>query len=93
MKENYQYPLDLNWTTEEIVKVVDLYQALEDAYEKGIDNKEFLEKYQAFKSVAKSVGEQRRLGREFEELTGYSLYHTLATAKNNSFKKLKMKGE
>lgn len=93
MKENYQYPLDLDWSYEEMLKVVDLWQALEDAYEKGIDRQTFLKKYQDFKTVVKSIGQERQLGREFENSSGYSLYRTVKAAKANSTKRLKMKGE
>ena len=55
---DYQYPLDLDWSTDEI--------------------------------VVPSIGEERRLGRDFEDLSGYSLYRTVQAAKTTSGK-LKMK--
>lgn len=91
MKE-YQYPLNLDWTTDEMVIVMNMWDALEQAYEKGIAAETFMKTHQAFKTVVRSIGEERRLGREFEELTGYSLYRTLQEAKANPTKKLKMKG-
>jgi uncharacterized protein YktA (UPF0223 family) len=33
----YQYPIDYHWTTDEIVDVIKFYEAVERAYEKGID--------------------------------------------------------
>lgn len=89
--KDYQYPLDLDWTSEEMVKVVELWSALEQAYEKGIDKSLFLEKYQRFKTVVPSIGEERRLGREFEKLSGYSLYRTVKEAKGQSKKIVRMK--
>ena len=50
------------------------------------------EKYQAFKTVVKSIGEERRLGKDFELISGYSLYHTVKFAKENKKALLKMKG-
>ena len=32
----YDYPLDFDWTTEEIIDVMSLYNAVEQAYEGGI---------------------------------------------------------
>lgn len=90
--QNYQYPIDMEWTNEEIILVVTLWQALEDSYEKGISAEKFLQAYQGFKSVVKSLGEERQLGREFEKLTGYSLYKTVQQAKAHPDKKLRMKG-
>ncbi|AYW48704.1 hypothetical protein C7K38_10135 [Tetragenococcus osmophilus] len=90
--QDYQYPLDMEWTKEEIILVVNLWQALEDSYEKGISAEKFLEAYQGFKTVVQSIGEERKLGREFEKLSGYSLYKTVQQAKAHPDQKLKMKG-
>ncbi|WP_409173877.1 UPF0223 family protein [Enterococcus mundtii] len=88
----YQYPLDLDWTTEEMVIVMNMWEALEKANEQGINNQEFLSNYQQFKTVIKSIGEEKRLGREFEKASGYSLYRTIQEAKKNTNKMLKMNG-
>ncbi|MHC5248008.1 UPF0223 family protein [Enterococcus sp. LJL90] len=90
--EDYQYPLDLDWQTAEMVTVIELWQAVELAYEKGIENKLFLMKYQKFKQVVPSIGEEKKLGREFEGESGYSLYRTVQAAKQNPQKILRMKG-
>ena len=33
---NYSYPIDLEWSHEEMNKVIKLWNAVEEAYEKGI---------------------------------------------------------
>ncbi|WP_301359145.1 UPF0223 family protein [Enterococcus spodopteracolus] len=88
----YQYPLDLDWTTEEMVIVMNMWEALEKANEQGINNQKFLTTYQQFKTVIKSIGEEKRLGREFEKVSGYSLYRAVQEAKKNTNKMLKMNG-
>ncbi|MFP7306953.1 UPF0223 family protein, partial [Enterococcus faecalis] len=50
----------------------------------------FLTTYQQFKTVVKSIGEEKRLGREFENASGYSLYRTLQQAKKQGSGKLKL---
>ena len=90
--QNYQYPIDLQWSTEEMICVVEFWSCLEQAYETGIDRQKFLNQYKQFKTVVKSIGEERRLGKEFEELTGYSLYQTLKQSQQTDAKRLKMKG-
>lgn len=90
--QNYQYPIDLQWSTEEMIIVVEFWRCLELAYETGIDRQEFLQQYKQFKTVVKSIGEERRLGKEFEELSGYSLYQTVKYAQQSDSKRLKMKG-
>ncbi|MHC5267965.1 UPF0223 family protein [Enterococcus sp. LJL98] len=90
--KDYAYPLDIEWSTEEMIRVMDLWSALEQAYEQGISNQEFLKKYQLFKTVVKSIGEERRIGKDFELISGYSLYQAVKTAKNNEKMTLRMKG-
>lgn len=89
MKE-YQYPLDLDWTTVEMVIVTDMWSAVEEAYESGIDTVRFLNTYKEFKTVVKSIGEEKRLGNEFEKASGYSLYRTVQQAKKQGSGKLKL---
>lgn len=86
----YQYPLDLSWTTQEMVVVMKMWETLEVAYEKGTTAESFLAVYQQFKKVVPSIGEERRLGKEFETLSGYSLYDTVKVAKENPKGKLKV---
>ena len=88
--KDYQYPLDLDWTTEEMVIVTNMWTAVEQANETGLPVDKFLTTYQQFKTVVKSIGEEKRLGREFENASGYSLYRTLQQAKKQGSGKLKM---
>ena len=86
--KDYQYPLDLDWTTEEMVIVTNMWTAVEQANETGLPVDKFLTTYQQFKTVVKSIGEEKRLGREFENASGYSLYRTLQQAKKQGSGKL-----
>ena len=63
----YDYPLEPDWSTEEIIEVVGLYNAVEQAYEEGISSKEFMEHYRAFTSIADSKALQKQLDKAFEE--------------------------
>ena len=44
--QDYQYPIDLDWTTDEMVTVMNMWEALEKANEAGINNEKFLAAYQ-----------------------------------------------
>lgn len=88
--KDYQYPLDLDWTTEEMVIVTNMWTAVEQANETGLPVDKFLTTYQQLKTVVKSIGEEKRLGREFENASGYSLYRTLQQAKKQGSGKLKL---
>lgn len=92
MKE-YQYPIDLDWTTEEMVVVTNMWTAVEQANEKGIPITTFIEKYKLFKEVVKSIGEEKRLGNEFEKASGYSLYRTVQQARKQEKGILKIGAE
>ena len=81
MQKNYSYPLDLSWSTEELASVLSFFNKVEEAYESKVEAKEYMETYRTFKKVVPSIGEEKRLGREFEEVSGYSLYRATQTAK------------
>ena len=58
-----------------------LFNKVEQAYEKRQRHRIYLEAYKAFKKVVPSIGEEKRLGKEFEEVSGYSLYRATKVAK------------
>ncbi|MFS0645087.1 UPF0223 family protein [Siminovitchia sp. 179-K 8D1 HS] len=70
----YQYPCSQHWTTEEIIAVIDFFQAVEKAYEKGIARDEFMSQYRRFKKIVPGKAEEKKVAKEFEELSGYSAY-------------------
>jgi len=80
----YQYPIDYNWSTEEIVDVIKFFEAIESAYEKGIDRDEVMKVYRRFKEIVPSKAEEKTLCGEFEEISGYSSYRTIKKAKEAS---------
>lgn len=90
--KDYNYPLDLDWSTEEMVQVTNLWAAVETAYERGMDCQLFLTNYREFKSVVKSIGEEKRLGNSFEKVSGYSLYRVVQQAKKQGSGQLYMGG-
>lgn len=91
MKENFTYPMNPDWTTDELIKVMRVWQAVEQAYESKIDINDFLNSYNEFKQVVKSIGEERQLGREFEEVSGYSLYRVVQLARKKQAGLIKRK--
>ena len=77
MKANYQYPLDLSWSTAEMTAVLSFFNQVENFYESKVDKEEFLEAYKIFKKIVPSKMQEKQLGREFEESSGYSLYRAV----------------
>lgn len=89
MKEkSYSYPLNTDWSTEEIITVVTFYQSVEQAYEKGISRDELFMRYQAFKVIVTAQSEEKQLSKQFEAVSGYSIYQVMKNCKGlteNSF--------
>ena len=81
MNKNYRYPLDISWSTEELASVLSFLNDVEQAYEAKIAAEKILASYQRFKKIVPSKAEEKRIGREFEIASGYSLYRAVQTAK------------
>ncbi|MFW3362716.1 UPF0223 family protein [Aerococcus viridans] len=90
MSNNYQYPIDLDWTSEEMAIVVKMWNGLEQAYESSISREELLSRYKAFKQVVPSKMEEKQLGNSFEKISGYQLYGTIKKARNLETKSISM---
>ncbi|MDK6805506.1 UPF0223 family protein [Aerococcus sp. UMB7834] len=77
----YAYPLDMNWSKEEMTAVVEFFHAVELAYEGGVDRTNLLAAYRAFKEVVPSKMEEKQLGNAFEKVSSYSVYRTMQKAR------------
>ncbi|MBS4189066.1 UPF0223 family protein [Bacillus sp. FJAT-49705] len=77
----YQYPIEHDWTTEEIIDVIHYFQQIEEAYGKGVDREKFLEAYRRFKEIVPGKAQERKICDEFEEVSGFSSYRILKTVK------------
>ena len=74
---NYQYPIGEDWTPEEVIDVIAFFQAVEQAYGKGIKRAELLKKYKRFKEIVPGKADEKRYCNEFEKVSGFSSYHTI----------------
>lgn len=88
---DYSYPISYDWTTDEIVDVIAFYEAVEQAYAKGIDRDQLMSVYRRFKEIVPGKAQERNLANEYEELSGFSAYQTIKKAKSlESGDKVKM---
>lgn len=78
---DYQYPMDLDWSTEEIVDVITFFEAVEKAYESKIEKEEFMNKYRRFKEIVPGKADEKRYTDEFESASKYSAYQVIKKAK------------
>lgn len=81
MTNNYSYPLDLSWSTDEISSVLSFLNQVELAYESKADCETLLKAYAAFKGIVKSKAQEKQIDREFEKVSGYSTYKAVQAAK------------
>ena len=88
--DNYSYPLDPDWTKAELLIVMAFLTQVETANESGVDKVAFLASYREFKTVVKSIGEEKKLDREFEQASGYSIYKTVQAARQTNKKRVKL---
>lgn len=77
MDDNIYIPLSMDWSKEEIVDVVNFYEAVDRAYHKGVERDLLLALYRRFKEIVPSKSEEKRNFKEYEEQTNQSPYHTV----------------
>jgi len=82
----YTYPFSLDWSTEEIVDVVQFFEAIEKAYENGIQREELMKRYRRFKEIVPSIAEEKTYFREFEKESGYVSFPIIKKMKEQSEK-------
>ena len=79
----YQYPLDLDWSNEEMVDVIKFFNQIENYYEKSIIGTELMKQYKKFKQIVPSKAEEKQIFKEFEEKSGYNSYKVIQEDKKN----------
>ncbi|CAM4032956.1 hypothetical protein BAMA_09170 [Bacillus manliponensis] len=77
----YQYPLDYHWSTEEMITVIKFYEAIEQAHEKGVQREDLMTLYRSFKEIVPAKMEEKKIDKEFQEVSGYSIYRVIQKAK------------
>jgi uncharacterized protein YktA (UPF0223 family) len=78
---DYQYPMDIDWTTEEIIDVIHFFEAVEKAYESKIRKEDLMSAYRRFKAIVPGKADEKKYTDEFQENSGYSSYLVIQKAK------------
>lgn len=84
------YPINPDWTTDELIEVVEFYNQVALANEGGIDRAAFLDAYRSYKQIVTSKSEEKQLNEVHDQQTGYSTYRTVQTALKSTAKILKL---
>ncbi len=78
---NYSYPLDLSWSTEEMISVLYFLNQIEKAYESKVEVSTLLSAYENFKKIVTSKSQEKQINKSFEKVSGYSIYQVMKFAK------------
>ncbi|MCM3759294.1 UPF0223 family protein [Alkalihalobacillus oceani] len=70
-------PISLDWTTEEVIDVIQFFETLEKASKQNVDRGQVLDKYRRFKEIVPSKSEEKQLFKAYDEELGISCFHTL----------------
>ncbi|MCT8139082.1 UPF0223 family protein [Anaerobacillus sp. CMMVII] len=88
---NFNIPISLDWTKEEVIAVVQFFHGVEKAYENGVEREEFLRLYKDFKTIVPSKSEEKQLFKEFEKESNYICYNVVKEALNKDAVSKKIK--
>ena len=89
-ENNYSYPIDSDWTIDEMKAVIGMFRVVEEAVEVGIDRQAIIDQYKKFKQVANSRAYEKQLGKRFEDVSGYSLYQVMQMTKEKAAGKIRV---
>lgn len=74
----YAYPIDFDlYTEKEAVILIEFLALIEDANEGKVDKDVLLKKHRKFRSIINSVSTEKQLDRDFQKISGYSIYKTI----------------
>lgn len=74
----YTYPIDFElYSKKEAIILIEFLSLIEDANERKVDKTLLSKKHKEFRSIINSVSTEKQLDREFEKISGYSIYKTI----------------
>ncbi|MCE7794753.1 UPF0223 family protein [Salipaludibacillus sp. CUR1] len=88
MPNEVNIPISMDWSRDEVVNVVNFYEAIDHAYRKGVDRDTLLTLYNQFKKIVPSKSEEKQQFKEYESQTQQSPYHVVKAARESSHLKI-----
>ena len=79
----YQYPLDLDWTNEEMMQVIHFFNKIENYYESSVKGEDVKKAYKKFKETVPGKAEEKQIFKEFENKSGYNSYKVVQEVNKN----------
>lgn len=83
----YTYPIDYDlFSQEEVIIIVEFLSLIEDANDRKIDPMVLSKKHQEFQRLINSKSLEKKIDRDFEKVSGFSIYKTIKKYKNSALK-------
>lgn len=79
----YDYPIDVDWTQDEMLKVVQFFNCIEAYYEQSVERDTLMNAYRDFKSIVPGKADEKNIFDTFKKKSGYDSYPVVKKAKNN----------
>lgn len=74
----YTYPIDFDiYTEREAIILVEFLALIEDANEGKVIPGKLKKLHKKYRSIINSVSTEKQMARDFEEISGYSIFKTL----------------
>jgi len=74
----YTYPIDYElYSAEEVSKIIEFLSLIEDANERKVDPIVLSKKHQDFRKIINSISMEKKIDRDFQKVSGYSIYQTI----------------
>lgn len=79
----YQYPIDLDWSNDEMMAVINFFNKVEQYYENQVKGSDLMNAYKQFKMIVPGKAQEKKIFSEFEQASGYSSYHAVQDVKKH----------
>ena len=57
----YEYPIDLDWSNEEMISVINFFNHVEKYYESGVTAGDFMDAYKRFKEIVPAKAGKKQI--------------------------------
>ncbi|WP_444684118.1 UPF0223 family protein [Alkalicoccus luteus] len=81
MSDQVYFPISQNWTTEEVINVVQFFEVVHKAYTTGAKREDIMNAYRTFQQVVPSKSEEKQHFKEYEKQSGEVPFYVVRDAK------------
>ncbi|KHF40835.1 UPF0223 family protein [Halalkalibacter okhensis] len=83
-------PISLDWTTDEVIAVIQFFETVEKAYKQGVEREKLLSEYRRFKEIVPSKSGEKQLFKQYDEELNISSFQVIKKVREGNEKVIKM---